>query len=249
MEIEAGYAHVFRSAAVIVRAKIIPACAPSGASSVVATTERNRRRSRAYVEDFATEEQPQAACQWDAKMGSYFCAGPKCFEAAQNSFHEAHQSSRRVRFSRGRPTACCGKTGSLENYNWNKTLSTTALHKLRNPGDEKACSDRCETPKSLTGGPRAAPANILRVAVAEIQRPRCDLSAVTRPRCKATEDPCWKCGIGLGAAWGKGSDKTSNTEVRYLYRDAGNNKNCQSVVITNPGGITPEQLEQAIRSR
>ena len=42
---------------------------------------------------------------------------------------------------------------------------------------------------------------------------------------------------------------TNNTEVRYLYRDAGDNKNCQSVVITNPGGITPEQLEQAIRSR
>ena len=41
----------------------------------------------------------------------------------------------------------------------------------------------------------------------------------------------------------------NNLEVRYLYRDGGNNKKCQSVVIANPGGITPEQLEQAIRSR
>ena len=42
---------------------------------------------------------------------------------------------------------------------------------------------------------------------------------------------------------------TNNLEVRYLYRDGGNNKQCQSVVIANPDGITPEQLEQMIRSR
>ena len=41
----------------------------------------------------------------------------------------------------------------------------------------------------------------------------------------------------------------NNLEVRYLYRDGGNNKKCQSAVIANPGGITPEQLEEAIRSR
>ena len=39
----------------------------------------------------------------------------------------------------------------------------------------------------------------------------------------------------------------NNLEVRYLYRDGGNNKKCQSVVIANPGGITTEQLEEAIR--
>ncbi|MCA1789189.1 MAG: hypothetical protein LC667_04830 [Thioalkalivibrio sp.] len=42
---------------------------------------------------------------------------------------------------------------------------------------------------------------------------------------------------------------TDNLEVKYLYRDGGNNKKCLSVVIANPDGITPEQLEQAIRSR
>ena len=42
---------------------------------------------------------------------------------------------------------------------------------------------------------------------------------------------------------------TNNIEVHYIYRDGGNNKNCQSVVIANPDGITPEQLEKAIRSR
>ena len=42
---------------------------------------------------------------------------------------------------------------------------------------------------------------------------------------------------------------TSNLEVRYLYRDGGNNKKCQSIVLANHDGITPEQLEQAIRSR
>ena len=42
---------------------------------------------------------------------------------------------------------------------------------------------------------------------------------------------------------------TNNLEVRYIYRDGGNNKKCQSVVIANPDGITPERLEQAIRSR
>ena len=41
----------------------------------------------------------------------------------------------------------------------------------------------------------------------------------------------------------------NNLEVRYLYRDGGNNKKCQSVVLANPAGITPEKLEQAIRSR
>ena len=41
----------------------------------------------------------------------------------------------------------------------------------------------------------------------------------------------------------------NNLEVRYLYCDGGNNKKCESVVIANPDGITPEQLEQAIRSR
>ena len=42
---------------------------------------------------------------------------------------------------------------------------------------------------------------------------------------------------------------SNNLEVKYLYRDGGNNKKCQSVVIANPDGITPEQLEQMIRSR
>ena len=41
----------------------------------------------------------------------------------------------------------------------------------------------------------------------------------------------------------------NNLEVRYLYRDGSNNKKYQSVVIANPDGITPEQLEDAIRSR
>ena len=41
----------------------------------------------------------------------------------------------------------------------------------------------------------------------------------------------------------------NNLEVRYLYRDGGNNKKCESVVLANPDGITPEQLEEAIRSR
>lgn len=40
-----------------------------------------------------------------------------------------------------------------------------------------------------------------------------------------------------------------NLEITYLYRDGGNNKKYQSVVIANPEGITPDQLEQAIRSR
>ena len=42
---------------------------------------------------------------------------------------------------------------------------------------------------------------------------------------------------------------TNNLEVRYIYRDAGNNKKCRSAVLANPDGITPEQLERAIRSR
>mgnify|MGYP005855900671 CR=1 FL=1 len=42
---------------------------------------------------------------------------------------------------------------------------------------------------------------------------------------------------------------TNNLEVRYLYRDGGNNKKCQSVVLANPGGVPPEKLEEAIRSR
>ncbi|MBS3822569.1 MAG: hypothetical protein KGY53_01580, partial [Wenzhouxiangellaceae bacterium] len=42
---------------------------------------------------------------------------------------------------------------------------------------------------------------------------------------------------------------TNNLEVRYLYRDGANNKKCQSVVLANPDDITPEQLEEAIRSR
>lgn len=40
---------------------------------------------------------------------------------------------------------------------------------------------------------------------------------------------------------------TNNLEVRYLYRDGANNKRCQSVVLANPQGITPEELKQAIR--
>ncbi|MBS3745292.1 MAG: hypothetical protein KGY48_13135 [Wenzhouxiangellaceae bacterium] len=42
---------------------------------------------------------------------------------------------------------------------------------------------------------------------------------------------------------------TNNLEVRYLYRDGANNKKCQSVVLANPDDITPEQLQDAIRSR
>jgi len=42
---------------------------------------------------------------------------------------------------------------------------------------------------------------------------------------------------------------TNNLEVRYLYRDGANNKRCQSVVLANPDGITPEVLEEAIRTR
>ena len=41
------------------------------------TIERNRRRSRAYVEDFVIEERPKMVRRGDAKMGSYFCASPK----------------------------------------------------------------------------------------------------------------------------------------------------------------------------
>ena len=42
---------------------------------------------------------------------------------------------------------------------------------------------------------------------------------------------------------------TNNFEVRYLYRDGSNNKKCQSIVVANPDGITPEQFKEAIRSR
>jgi len=42
---------------------------------------------------------------------------------------------------------------------------------------------------------------------------------------------------------------TENLEVHYLYRDGGNNKRYQSVVLANPDGITPEALEKAIRTR
>lgn len=42
---------------------------------------------------------------------------------------------------------------------------------------------------------------------------------------------------------------TNNLEVRYLYRDGANNKRCQTVVLANPDGITPEALKQAIRTR
>lgn len=40
-----------------------------------------------------------------------------------------------------------------------------------------------------------------------------------------------------------------NLEVRYLYRDGGNNKRCQSVVLASSDGMTPEALERAIRTR
>mgnify|MGYP006268458035 FL=1 len=42
---------------------------------------------------------------------------------------------------------------------------------------------------------------------------------------------------------------TNNLEVRYLYRDGANNKRYQSVVLANPNGVTPEALEEAIRTR
>ncbi|MBL37101.1 MAG: hypothetical protein CMP07_01710 [Xanthomonadales bacterium] len=42
---------------------------------------------------------------------------------------------------------------------------------------------------------------------------------------------------------------SNNIEVRYLYRDGSNNKKCQSIVVANPDGITPEQFKEAIRSR
>ena len=51
--------------------------APRFGSDLAATIERNRRRSPSYVEDCAIEERSKMARRWDAKTGSYFCAGPK----------------------------------------------------------------------------------------------------------------------------------------------------------------------------
>jgi uncharacterized protein YdeI (YjbR/CyaY-like superfamily) len=51
--------------------------APRFGSDWVDPREQNRRRSQRYVEDFATEKRPKMARRWDAKTGSYFCAGPK----------------------------------------------------------------------------------------------------------------------------------------------------------------------------
>jgi len=45
------------------------------------------------------------------------------------------------------------------------------------------------------------------------------------------------------------TNMTNNLEVRYIYRDGGNNKKCQAVILGNSGGISPEQLKEAIRSR
>jgi len=42
---------------------------------------------------------------------------------------------------------------------------------------------------------------------------------------------------------------TENLEIHYLYRDGANNKRCESVVLANPQGKTPEALKQAIRTR
>lgn len=47
----------------------------------------------------------------------------------------------------------------------------------------------------------------------------------------------------------EGNNVINNLEVQYLYRDGGNNKKYQSVVLANPGGITPKQLEEANRRR
>ncbi len=40
-----------------------------------------------------------------------------------------------------------------------------------------------------------------------------------------------------------------NLEVTYFYRDGGNNKRCQSVVIGNSDGLTPDEVAEAIRKR
>jgi len=40
-----------------------------------------------------------------------------------------------------------------------------------------------------------------------------------------------------------GPNMSDNLEVRYLYRDGGNNKKYQSVVLANRDDIKPEQLE------
>ena len=63
-----------------------PFFAPRFGSDWVDLREQNHRRSRAYVEDFATEDRPKMARRWDAKMGSYFCAGPKAFQCAKKVF-------------------------------------------------------------------------------------------------------------------------------------------------------------------
>ena len=51
--------------------------APRFGLDLVDPREQNRKRSRAYIEDSATEDRPKMARSWDAKMGSYICADPK----------------------------------------------------------------------------------------------------------------------------------------------------------------------------
>jgi hypothetical protein len=46
-------------------------------SDPVGPTERNRRRSRAYVEDFEKKRRPEVARRRDAKNASYSFVGPK----------------------------------------------------------------------------------------------------------------------------------------------------------------------------
>ena len=54
-----------------------PEFAPRFASGLVDLREHNRRRRKGDVEDCASEDWPNLARRWDAKMGSYYFASPK----------------------------------------------------------------------------------------------------------------------------------------------------------------------------
>ena len=54
-----------------------PEFAPRFVSGWVDLREHNRRRRKSDVEDCASEDRPNLARRWDAKMGSYFFASPK----------------------------------------------------------------------------------------------------------------------------------------------------------------------------
>ena len=40
-----------------------------------------------------------------------------------------------------------------------------------------------------------------------------------------------------------------NIEIRYVYRDAANNKQCEVVIVANPAGYTAEDIEAALLSQ